>query len=240
MLNCELKGHMCAWLENEQLLGKTTVEVVITTGVVTTTGVISMNSCVQGSPEQETKSHRLNILRDTALTCKKCSLHRGRKNLVFGAGNSHSSLVFIGEAPGKEEDEKGVPFVGDAGKLLTELLNSVKIDRNKVYITNIIKCRPPGNRDPLPDEISKCYDWLSEQLNILTPSIICTLGRFSTYSLLGGMGGLSFSRCRGKIYEYKGAQVIPTFHPAALLHHPAWTGAVIEDLKLIKSLWGEQ
>lgn len=184
------------------------------------------------------KTEMLEKLKTSVLDCKGCELHMRRKNLVFGNGNPESSLVFIGEAPGREEDEQGLPFVGEAGKLLTELLKSVGISRKDVYITNVIKCRPPNNRDPLADEITKCYEWLNKQIDILSPKIICTLGRYATYSLIGQLQyGTPFSVVRNKLHQYKGATVIPTFHPAALLYRPKWKEDTIRDLKLVKKLW---
>jgi DNA polymerase len=143
--------------------------------------------------------------------------------------------MFVGEAPGREEDEIGRPFVGEAGKLLTQLLKSVGIQRRKVYITNVIKCRPPNNRDPQTEEIEQCKNWLYKQIEIIQPKLICTLGRYATYCLLSEKFD-SFSEVRGKIYTYKGSTIIPTYHPAALLYHPKWKDRFINDLKYITKL----
>lgn len=228
-LKIRIREFICQWLMNEQLIGEETIEIV-----------------EWGKLNENPKSYKLNKLSQSALKCKKCDLYRERKNLVFGQGKCDSSLVFIGEAPGREEDKQGIPFVGEAGKLLTHLLKSIGINRDEVYITNVIKCRPPGNRDPLPHEINKCSEWLCAQLEILSPKIICTLGRYATHFLIGRMGTdstsgkektLPYHLVRGKIYEYKGAKVIPTYHPAALLYHPKWKEDTIRDLELVKKSW---
>ncbi|MBI4721794.1 MAG: uracil-DNA glycosylase [Candidatus Stahlbacteria bacterium] len=195
-----------------------------------------------GIDTQKEVRPQITALNKLVLGCKKCDLHTRRNKLVFGNGNPESSIVFIGEAPGREEDESGLPFVGSAGKQLTSMLKSVGIDRDAVYITNIIKCRPPGNRDPLPAEMNSCFEWLDKQLEIIAPKLICTLGKHSTFSLLGHVKPLEFhqtlsiSKFRGKIYEYKGIKVVPTYHPAALLYHPEWKEATISDLTMVKKM----
>lgn len=164
--------------------------------------------------------------------CERCELARGRNNVVFGAGNTNARLMFIGEAPGKDEDLSGVPFVGRAGQLLNKILESAAIERDDVYIANIIKCRPPGNRTPLSNEIEACLPYLARQYAIIKPKLICTLGLPATQTLLGmrgSMGGL-----RGKIYRCGDIRVIPTYHPAAALRDPKYKKPIWQDFLLIK------
>jgi DNA polymerase len=151
-----------------------------------------------------------------ASTCTRCKLAQGRTQVVFGSGDPHANLMFIGEAPGFHEDRQGVPFVGAAGGLLTGLLEGIGLTRDRVYIANVLKCRPPGNRDPQPDEIESCQPWLAEQIDLIDPKVICTLGNFSTRLLLGKPAGIS--RVRGQRFTYRRRVLIPTFHPAAILH----------------------
>ena len=157
----------------------------------------------------------LEVVEKEALVCTKCRLANGRTQVVFGVGNPHADLMFIGEAPGFHEDKQGEPFVGAAGQLLTKLLGDIGLQREDVYIANVLKCRPPGNRDPMPDEIESCKPWLKEQLDLIDPRVIATLGNFSTQLLLGKKVGIS--KVRGQRFEWRGRLLIPTFHPAAIL-----------------------
>jgi len=150
-----------------------------------------------------------------ASTCTKCRLAGGRTQVVFGVGHPAADLMFIGEAPGFHEDKQGEPFVGSAGQLLTTLLGGIGLSRDQVYIANVLKCRPPGNRDPMPDEIEACKPWLKEQIDLIDPRVIATLGNFSTQLLLGKKVGIS--RVRGQRFDWRGRVLIPTFHPAAIL-----------------------
>jgi uracil-DNA glycosylase len=150
-----------------------------------------------------------------ALTCTKCRLAAGRTQVVFGVGHPNSDLMFIGEAPGFNEDKQGEPFVGAAGQLLTTLLGDIGLTREQVYIANVLKCRPPGNRDPMPDEIESCKPWLKEQIDLIDPKVIATLGNFATQLLLGRKVGIT--KVRGQRFEWRGRILIPTFHPAAVL-----------------------
>ena len=140
----------------------------------------------------------------------------GRLDPFWLANHRHADLMFIGEAPGFHEDRQGVPFVGAAGGLLTGLLEGIGLSRDQVYIANVLKCRPPGNRDPQPDEVESCEPWLAEQIDLIDPKVICSLGNFSTRLLLGKPAGIS--RVRGQRFKYRGRCLIPTFHPAAILH----------------------
>jgi DNA polymerase len=157
----------------------------------------------------------LDVVAREAATCTKCRLAGSRTQVVFGVGHPHADLMFIGEAPGFHEDKQGEPFVGSAGQLLTTLLGGVGLKRADVRITNVLLCRPPGNRDPMPDEIESCKPWLKEQIDLVDPRVIVTLGNFSTQLLLGRKVGIS--KVRGQRFDWRGRVLIPTFHPAALL-----------------------
>jgi len=151
-----------------------------------------------------------------ASTCTRCRLAEGRTQVVYGVGAPNADLMFIGEAPGFHEDKQGEPFVGAAGQLLNQLLSEIDISREAVYINNVILCRPPGNRDPLPDELEACQPWLDERIAIIDPAVVVTLGNWATRYILGRQ--ISISRVRGQRFPWNGRTVIPTFHPAAVLH----------------------
>ena len=151
-----------------------------------------------------------------ASTCTKCRLSQGRTQVVYGVGDPNADLMFIGEAPGFHEDKQGEPFVGAAGQLLNQLLGEIGIARDDVYINNVILCRPPGNRDPLPDELEACKPWLDERVALIDPAVVVTLGNWATRYILGKQ--VSISRVRGQRFPWSGRTVIPTFHPAAVLH----------------------
>jgi uracil-DNA glycosylase family 4 len=163
--------------------------------------------------------------------CKRCKLHRTRKTIVFGEGNEKARLMFIGEGPGYDEDVQGRPFVGRAGQLLTKIIQSINLPREEVYITNIVKCRPPQNRNPEPDEIQSCHPFLMEQIRIIQPEIICALGTFSAQTLL--KTDTKITALRGRSYDLEGIKVIPTYHPAFLLRNPERKREVWEDMKKI-------
>jgi uracil-DNA glycosylase len=163
--------------------------------------------------------------------CKRCKLHRTRHTLVFGEGNKKAKLMIIGEGPGYEEDVQGKPFVGKAGQLLTKILQSIHLQREEVYITNIIKCRPPQNRNPEPDEIQSCYPFLIKQIHAIQPQIICALGAFSAQTLL--KTDAKITTLRGRFHEFAGIKVFPTYHPAYLLRNPERKREVWEDMKQI-------
>ena len=151
-----------------------------------------------------------------AATCTRCRLAESRTQVVFGVGNAEADLMFIGEAPGFHEDRQGEPFVGAAGQLLTRMLGEIGLRREDVYIANVLRCRPPGNRDPLPDEIEACTPWLAETISIVQPTVIVTLGNFAMKFVLNTQRGIT--SMRGGVYGWHGRKVIPTFHPAAILH----------------------
>jgi DNA polymerase len=166
--------------------------------------------------------------------CTRCRLSAGRSTIVFGSGDPGARLVVIGEGPGEEEDRQGKPFVGRAGQLLTKMLESVGFSRDEVYICNIVKCRPPGNRNPEPDEIAACAPFLEGQLGAIRPGVICALGSFATQTLLRTREPIS--RLRGRLHAAGGAVVVPTFHPAFLLRNPGpiYRKQAFDDLKLIR------
>jgi len=163
--------------------------------------------------------------------CQRCSLHAERKNVVFGSGNPQASLVFVGEAPGVDEDRQGLPFVGRAGQLLTKIIEAMGFKREDVYIANILKCRPPNNRNPLPGEIQVCEPFLVKQLRAISPEIICALGTFAAQTLL--KREIPITVMRGKFYDYHGIALMPTYHPAYLLRNPSAKRQVWEDVQQI-------
>jgi len=170
------------------------------------------------------------------LACSKCGLHRTRKSVVFGEGSLVSRLMFVGEAPGADEDRQGRPFVGRAGQLLTRIISAMGLEREDTYITNILKCRPPGNRNPEADEICGCLPYLEKQIEFIQPEIICTLGLFATQTLTGIRDPIG--RMRGGTYEYRGIPLIPTYHPAACLRNPSSKKLVWEDIKRVMKQLG--
>jgi DNA polymerase len=167
--------------------------------------------------------------------CTRCKLHTlGRRQIVFGVGNPNADLMFVGEAPGGDEDIQGIPFVGRAGQLLTKIIEAIDLKRDDVYIANVIKCRPPQNRNPEPDEVDTCEPFLFRQIDIIKPKVIVALGKFAAQALLRTLDPIS--RLRGRVYDYRGAKLIPTFHPAYLLRNPSSKREVWEDMKLVRSL----
>ena len=187
---------------------------------------------------------RLDIaaIRDEALGCTRCRLSQGRTNVVWADGNLDADVLFIGEGPGFHEDRQGIPFVGAAGQLLDKLLAEVGLDRSQVAIVNVVKCRPPGNRDPLPDEIEACTPYLDAQISYMHPAVIVTLGNFATRFILEQPIGIT--RARGQRYDRRGATVIPTFHPAAALRGGRFGGlspidAIRQDLAQVRRVLEE-
>ena len=164
--------------------------------------------------------------------CKLCDL--GRRQVVFGVGNPKARLMFVGEAPGEDEDRHGEPFVGRAGQLLTRIIEAISLTRDQVYIANVIKCRPPGNRNPEPDEVSACEPFLFQQIAIIKPRVIVALGKFAAQCLLRSTEPIT--RLRGREFEYRGATLIPTFHPAYLLRNPSSKREVWEDMKKVRGI----
>jgi uracil-DNA glycosylase len=171
--------------------------------------------------------------------CTRCKLHKaGRHTIVFGVGSPDADLMFVGEAPGRDEDLKGVPFVGRAGQKLTQIIEAIGLKRDDVYIANVIKCRPPENRNPEPDEVDTCQPFLFRQIDAIAPKVIVALGTFAARSLLQTMDPIS--RLRGRVYDYRGARLVPTFHPAYLLRNPSCRREVWEDMKTVRALLDER
>lgn len=187
-------------------------------------------STAAGDPEAALETLRLEEIGD----CQRCKLSRGRTNIVFGVGNPHAALMFIGEGPGYDEDRQGFPFVGRAGKLLDQIIKAMGFKREDVYIANVVKCRPPENRTPQPDEVSACSPFLYRQIEIIRPRAIVALGAPATRALLET--GLGITKLRGTFREYRGIPVMPTFHPAYLLRNPAAKRSVWEDMQQVMAL----
>ena len=185
----------------------------------------------QCEKQASTRGETLAGLQASLQGCQLCPLCEQRKNIVFGRGNQHAKLVLVGEAPGREEDEQGLPFVGEAGRLLDRILFAMQLSPDEVYICNVIKCRPPHNRDPEPNEIAACEQFLKRQLAAIAPQLIVTLGRFAAQTLLQTKDPIS--RLRGHWREYEGIPLMPTFHPAYLLRNPAGKREVWHDMQLV-------
>jgi uracil-DNA glycosylase len=182
-----------------------------------------------------TRETLADIKADIGDDCRRCKLHKlGRKQVVFGVGNPDADLMFVGEAPGADEDEQGIPFVGRAGQLLTKIIEAIGLKREDVYIANVIKCRPPQNRNPEPDEVASCEPFLFRQIDAIKPRVIVALGTFAAQCLLKTSDPIS--RMRGRLFRYRGAQLIPTFHPAFLLRSPERKRDVWEDMKKVRAL----
>ena len=189
------------------------------------------------APRQNDKPGRsipadLEELQEAARDCTSCSLHKNRNHVVFGEGNPAARLMFIGEAPGREEDLRGKPFVGEAGRLLSRMILAIQMRREEVYICNILKCRPPNNRNPFPDEIKKCAPFLERQIETIRPKVICTLGLFASQFIL--QSRLPLRMLRGKGYVYRGIKIFPTYHPAALLRTPQLKREAWVDLQNVQ------
>ncbi len=184
------------------------------------------------------KDLTLGELYEAIKDCHRCPLGDTRTHLVFGDGNENADLMLIGEAPGRDEDLSGVPFVGRAGQLLNKILEAIHFKREDVYIANIIKCRPPNNRDPLPSEVEKCEPYLKKQIDIIQPKFILALGRIAGQTLL--RTNASLTQLRGKVHNYHGIKLLVTYHPAALLRNPHWKRPVWEDVQFLRRLYDEE
>ena len=185
------------------------------------------------------QTQSLEELRAAIGDCQRCKLCSGRTNLVFGVGNPHAALMFVGEGPGRDEDLQGEPFVGRAGQLLTDIITKgMGLKREDVYIANVVKCRPPENRNPEPDEVAACEPFLKKQIDLIRPKIIVGLGKFAVQTLL--QSKMPITKLRGNWHSYHGIKLMPTFHPAYLLRNPADKKLVWEDIKkVIKEMRGE-
>ncbi len=190
------------------------------------------------TPPGASPAERLQGIRDELGDCTRCKLHGGRTHLVFGVGRPDADLMFVGEAPGRDEDRQGEPFVGRAGQLLTKIIEAIDLRREDVYIANVIKCRPPQNRNPERDEVETCRPFLFAQIDAVAPRVVVALGSFAVRTLLDDER-LPISRARGRVYACRGAKLIPTFHPAFLLRSPDRKRDVWEDMKRVRSLLRE-
>jgi DNA polymerase len=180
-------------------------------------------------------AHALKAIREDIGDCTRCKLHTlGRKQIVYGVGNPNADLMFVGEAPGADEDIQGEPFVGRAGQLLTKIIEAIGMKREDVYIANVIKCRPPGNRNPEPDEVEQCERFMLRQVDTIKPKVIVALGKFAAQALLRTNDPIT--RLRGREYKYRGAVLMPTYHPAYLLRTPSAKREVWEDMKRVREI----
>jgi uracil-DNA glycosylase family 4 len=190
-----------------------------------------------GPADKGCGSARLLAVREQLGECSRCKLGATRTNVVFGVGNPAAELVFVGEGPGEDEDRQGEPFVGRAGQLLTKMIEAMGYRRGEVYIANVVKCRPPGNRNPEPDEIEACEPFLRAQLDAIRPKVVVALGKFAAQTLLRDTSPIS--RLRGRWFRYEGVALMPTFHPAYLLRSPNEKGKAWEDLQLVMKELGK-
>lgn len=185
-------------------------------------------------PKKMSKEMAIKKLEDTVAKCKRCKLYKERLNTVFGIGSLNAELMFIGEGPGKDEDEQGIPFVGKAGELLTKMISAMQFKRPEVYIANIVKCRPPNNRNPEEDEIKECYPYLQKQIELIHPKVLVLLGAVPVKAFFGKTG---ITKTRGIWHEYMGIKTMPTFHPAYLLRNPEAKRDAWEDLKKVMEIF---
>lgn len=183
------------------------------------------------------EAESLESLNSMICECQMCSLGKTRTKFVFGVGNPNAGAMLIGEAPGADEDQKGEPFVGRAGKLLNDILKAINFAREEVYIANILKCRPPGNRDPQPGEMETCMPYLIKQIDLIKPKVILCLGRIAANGLLGKK--LTLAALRENVYDFNGVKVVATYHPAALLRNPNWKRGCWEDVKKFRKIYDE-
>jgi uracil-DNA glycosylase len=183
------------------------------------------------APQKKSAEKALKAIRDELGDCRRCALCEGRTNLVFGVGNPKTRLMFVGEGPGRDEDEQGEPFVGRAGKLLTKIIEAMNLKRSDIYIANVVKCRPPNNRFPEPIEVETCIPFLIKQISAIQPEMIVTLGNLAAHNLLKTKTGVT--ALRGRFHDFEGIPVMPTFHPAYLLRNPPKKREVWEDMQLV-------
>ena len=229
----DLRAHL-AWqrdasgVELMGMLARPTQTLALTAAPLPT-GLVEASPPALSSPGATRQT--LDEVRRELGDCRRCKLCAGRKQIVFGSGNPGARLVFVGEGPGAEEDVQGLPFVGPAGQLLTKMISAMGLKRDDVYICNVVKCRPPGNRNPEPDEIAACEPFLRAQLQSIGPEVVVALGKFAAQTLL--REGTPITRLRGQWRSYQGMRLMPTFHPAYLLRNPAEKKPCWEDLKAV-------
>ncbi|MDQ7052575.1 MAG: uracil-DNA glycosylase [candidate division KSB1 bacterium] len=193
---------------------------------------------MQDAPSDEHRGRLLDEFYQEIKDCQKCALAKGRTHLVFGAGNPNATLMFVGEGPGRDEDLQGLPFVGPAGRVLDRMIKRLGFERDEVYIANIVKCRPPQNRDPLPEEVEACFPYLQRQIDIIQPKFIFCLGRVAAHAMFGHKAELA--TLRGRIHYFRNSKVIVTYHPAALLRNQKLFWATFEDMKLFRKLYDQE
>jgi DNA polymerase len=191
--------------------------------------LLEAGSSKTGSSGRGASAQSLTDIRAALGDCRRCNLSAGRRQIVFGSGNPGAKLVFVGEGPGYEEDLKGEPFVGPAGQLLTKIIGAIGMTRDAVYILNVVKCRPPKNRNPLPDEVAACEPFMNQQIRSIKPDYICALGKFAAQTLL--KTDRPISRLRGQFFGYHGIELMPTFHPSYLLRNPDKKREVWQDMQ---------
>jgi uracil-DNA glycosylase family 4 len=224
------------WWRARESVSRATCDVSGATSDVPRAELSDLPPAASGGPRATDHGPRLlDVIRTEIGDCTRCKLHGlGRRQVVFGVGNPSADLMFVGEAPGADEDVQGIPFVGRAGQLLTRIIEAIALKRDDVYIANVIKCRPPDNRNPDPDEVATCQPFLFQQIDAVRPRVIVALGTFAAKTLLKTQDPIS--RLRGRIYEFRGAKLIPTFHPAFLLRSPDRKRDVWEDMKKVRAL----
>lgn len=189
------------------------------------------------APDHNERMTKLGAVGEEAAGCTKCGLCETRTKVVFARGNARHRVMFIGEAPGADEDVQGLPFVGRAGKLLDQIIDATGFTRDEIYVANILKCRPPKNRDPKPEEIEACTPYLEAQIELVAPRVICALGKFASQFLTGNPKA-TMGQLRGKVHHYRGkVPVLPTYHPAALLRNPNWKRVVWEDMQVLRDVY---
>jgi len=191
-----------------------------------------VNDIIVNKIKPQQKQELLDTIYENYKSCHRCKLGETRNNFVLGEGDSEADIMFVGEGPGAQEDKTGRPFVGRAGKLFNKMLDAIDLNREEVYITNIVKCRPPKNRDPKPDEIKACLPFLHQQIKIIKPALICALGKVAGNTLLDKE--TSLTSLRNNIFSYKNTDLMVTYHPSALLYHPKWKRPAWQDLQKLR------
>ena len=242
-MNRSLKDELIqALLDQKEIFGDDLFDRNINKGKTTTIKRMAKDqteeiSLFEDPKENWEKAENLLLLNDLIKDCKKCPLYKSRNKFVFGDGNPDADVLVVGEGPGAEEDKQGVPFVGRAGKLLNDILKAIKFERGEVYIANIVKCRPPGNRTPVADEMESCFPYLDKQIELIKPRLILALGLTAAQGLLRKRDSLT--KMRGNVYDYKGIKTMVTYHPAALLRNPNWKRGCWEDVQKFRKLYDE-
>ncbi len=242
-MNRSLKDELIqALLDQKEIFGDDLFDRNINKGKATTIKRMAKDqieeiSLFEDPKENWEKAENLLLLNDLIKDCKKCPLYKSRNKFVFGDGNPDADVLVVGEGPGAEEDKQGIPFVGRAGKLLNDILKAIKFERGEVYIANIVKCRPPGNRTPVADEMESCFPYLDKQIELIKPRLILALGLTAAQGLLRKRDSLT--KMRGNVYDYKGIKTMVTYHPAALLRNPNWKRGCWEDVQKFRKLYDE-